>query len=526
MTTAPPGWIHVYLGDCIDLVAGVGFPKRLQGQKNEAIPVYKVGDISSLAASGGRYLRESPNTLSFQEAEGLARRLVPSNATAFAKTGAAIALNRRAVTTQPCLIDNNVFAAVPSKECLDPIFLYYFLRTVRLEKFSRATTVPSLRKGDVQGIEFPLAPRREQRRVVEALDSYLSRLDAAEEGLKRVEANLKRYRASVLKAAVEGRLVPTEAELARQEGRDYEPASVLLERILKERRRRWEKAELAKMKAKREIPKNDRWKAKYKEPIVPDQGDLPPVSEGWCWAQMDALAQHDHGAIGAGPFGTIFKARDFRPEGVTIIFLRHVKPGRYLTEKPTYMDREKWEELFRPYSVFGGELLVTKLGDPPGYAAIFPRGIEPAMVTPDVMKMKVNDAIVLPRYLMHFMNSEPAREYAFGAAFGTTRLRLTLPTFRNIPVPLPPLAEQLRIVETVEELFSVADETETSTLFEGKRINSLRQAILKWAFEGKLVDQDPNDEPASALLERIRANRPPPRRKSGRKRGTQMSLDI
>ena len=82
--------------------------------------------------------------------------------------------------------------------------------------------------------------------------------------------NLKRYRASVLKAAVEGRLVPTEAELARAEGRDYEPASVLLERILAERRRRWEEAELAKMKAKGKTPKGDRWRAKYKEPIPPD----------------------------------------------------------------------------------------------------------------------------------------------------------------------------------------------------------------------------------------------------------------
>ena len=63
--------------------------------------------------------------------------------------------------------------------------------------------------------------------------------------LERVQRNLKRYRASVLKAAVEGRLVPTEAELARAEGRDYEPASVLLKRILAERRRRWEEAELA-----------------------------------------------------------------------------------------------------------------------------------------------------------------------------------------------------------------------------------------------------------------------------------------
>ncbi len=94
----------------------------------------------------------------------------------------------------------------------------------------------------------------------------------------------------MLKAAVEGRLVPTEAELARAEGRDYEPASVLLERILAERRRRWEEAELAKMKAKGKAPKDDRWKAKYKEPVEPDTSDLPELPEGWCWASQEQVS--------------------------------------------------------------------------------------------------------------------------------------------------------------------------------------------------------------------------------------------
>ena len=88
--------------------------------------------------------------------------------------------------------------------------------------------------------------------------------------MERARANLKRYRACVLKAAVEGRLVPTEAELARKKGRDYEPASVLLDHILTERRRRWEDSELARMKATGNPPKDDRWKLKYKSPKAPD----------------------------------------------------------------------------------------------------------------------------------------------------------------------------------------------------------------------------------------------------------------
>ena len=141
----------------------------------------------------------------------------------------------------------------------------------------------------LEELKIPLFPLAEQHRIVDAIESYFTRLDAAVATLERVQRNLTRYRASVLKAAVEGRLVPTEAELARAEDRDYEPASVLLERILVERRRRWEEAELAKMTAKGKTPKDDKWKAKYKEPDEPDIGDLPVLPQGWSWVTLDQL---------------------------------------------------------------------------------------------------------------------------------------------------------------------------------------------------------------------------------------------
>ncbi|MFN2398564.1 MAG: hypothetical protein ABR543_07970 [Gemmatimonadaceae bacterium] len=147
----------------------------------------------------------------------------------------------------------------------------------------------NLTHGRFKKLPVVIAPLSEQHRIVEAIESYFTRLDDAVATLERVQRNLKRYRASVLKAAVEGRLVPTEAELAHTEGRDYEPASVLLERILAERRRRWEEAELAKMKAKGKVPKDDVWNAKYEESVAPDTSDLPELPEGWCWASLDGL---------------------------------------------------------------------------------------------------------------------------------------------------------------------------------------------------------------------------------------------
>ena len=125
--------------------------------------------------------------------------------------------------------------------------------------------------------------------MVAEIEKQFTRLDAATAALRRVQANLKRYRASVLKAACEGRLVPTEAELARKDGRDYEPADKLLQRILRERRARWEADTLAKMTASGKPPEDDSWKSRYKAPPAPNGADLPFLPDGWCWASLDML---------------------------------------------------------------------------------------------------------------------------------------------------------------------------------------------------------------------------------------------
>ena len=177
-----------------------------------------------------------------------------------------------------------------------PRYLLYFLLQDRIRRDARLVVGSELGQLRVPerfmaDLRFPLAPTAAQERIVAALEAYFSRLDAAVAALERVRANLKRYRASVLKAACEGRLVPTEAQLARREGRDYEPADVLLERILRERRTRWEAEELERLKAKGKPPTDDRWKQKYKEPEPLDTNELPSLPEGWTWAPLAALGE-------------------------------------------------------------------------------------------------------------------------------------------------------------------------------------------------------------------------------------------
>ena len=233
---------------------------------------------------------------------------------------------------------------------------------------------------------------------------------------------------------------------------------------------------------------------------------------------MQELSDFDSNAICAGPFGTIFKAKDFRDEGVPIIFLRHVTPGECkLDYKPGFMDREKWEEIFQPYSVYGGELLVTKLGDPPGISAIFPPERAPAMVTPDVIKMEPEPTTALNVFLMHYLNSDQARKFTFGASYGVTRLRMNLTIFRQMPVPLAPFEEQKVLAETVDSHLASIKQVSEKVEAGFTRLESLNQSILAKAFRGELVPQDPNDEPAFTLLERIRNEHQPNEKNKPRK---------
>jgi type I restriction enzyme S subunit len=383
---------------------------------------------------------------------------------------------------------NQALAIIRLKnDVIDLKYLFYFLKSdaIQKEALDRVVGVgrANLSLTNLGDFGIPIAPIKQQNCIVAEIEKQFSRLDQAVENLKRVKANLKRYKAAVLKAAVEGKLT----EQWRKGHPEVEPADKLLQFILAERRKRWEENELAKMKAKGKVPKDDKWRNNYAEPKIPKRVDLPSIPDQWVWANPQILAANDENAICAGPFGTIFKAKDFRSEGVPIIFLRHVSPGKYLTHKPGFMDTKKWEELFRPYSVFGGELLITKLGEPPGVCAIYPPGIGPAMVTPDVIKMSTNEKYITSLFLMNYFNSIVARNFATGLAFGTTRLRLTIPLFRDLPVPLPPLLEQQQIVTEIEDRFSRVEYLEKMIEKDLRRADRLRQAILKKAFSGQLI---------------------------------------
>jgi len=361
---------------------------------------------------------------------------------------------------------------------LEPKFLCHFLSRHQMRDFlaSRASGVGGslmrVKPSTLEGYPIPIAPLPEQHRIVAEIEKHFTRLDASVAALKRARGNLKRYRAAVLKAACEGRLVPTEAELARAEGREYEPANVLLDRILRERR------------------------AKRGEPPAPDASGLPELPEGWVWASLGQVFQV---FVGATPS----RARSEYWNGdIPWVSSGEVSFCTIRDTRECISDlglRNSSTELHPPGTVLLG---MIGEGKTRGQAAILAIA---ACNNQNSAAIRVSEAGLPPGYIFRFLEGQYEQTRQIGS--GNNQPALNKSRVQNIVFPLPPLAEQHRIVSEVERRLSLADELATIVEHSLKRADRLRQAILARAFEGRLVPQDPNDEPASVLLERIRAER-------------------
>ncbi len=367
---------------------------------------------------------------------------------------------------------------------------------MQLERLSRGTAQKGVYLKSLAQLSLLIPPSREGDRIVAEIEKQFTRLEAGVASLKHLQANLKRYRAAVLKAAVGGRLVPTEAELARREGRSFEPASELLQRILAERRARWEADQFVKFRAACKLPRDDTWKQKYRQPEEPDFTDLPNAPEGWVWVRLDQLQTHLRNGISRKPDSDA---------GLPILRISAVRPLSVDTNDVRFLGGNLQD--YADYVLKPGDLLFTRYNGNPALAGVcgMVRTIERTTVHPDkLIRVRVVNEMCLPAFLEVVLSIGKPRDFI------ASRIRTTAGQagisggdLRGTPVPLAPVSEQGRIVAEVERRLSVIGELEIQVEANLKRAERLRQSILKRAFEGKLVPQDPNDEPASVLLERI-----------------------
>jgi type I restriction enzyme S subunit len=466
----------------------------LQGRQLGDLPFFKVADISDAWKRGTCRLEGAKNYLTRTEALSLKARPLPAGSIVFAKIGEAISLNRRAVLAQPSLVDNNCMGIWCDPDCLDQTFLFHLSCTIRFGEMSRASVVPSIRKSDVERVAFLLPPLAEQHRIVTKIEELFSDLDAGVSALDRVRRNLKRYRAAVLKAAVEGRLT----EKWRQEYPPAEPASKLVERILIERRKKWEQDQLAKYAAAGKPPPRN-WREKYQEPLEPDATTLPALPVGWQWTTLDAITE---------VAGGITKGQRYAPGTVLreVAYLRVANVQRGFLDLTDMKAIPATEAEISDLRLRNGDILFTEGGDRDklGRGWVWNGEIPECIHQNHVFRARQLLPDVEARFISYHGNFFGQEWFRRTGKQTVNLASINMTVLKRFPVPIPPVDEQMRIVAEVERRLSVANAVEAEIAADSKRAARLRQSILRQAFDGKLVPQDPADEPASALLERIK----------------------
>ncbi|QXT40041.1 restriction endonuclease subunit S [Gymnodinialimonas ceratoperidinii] len=384
-------------------------------------------------------------------------------------------------------INQDLKALFPA-EGVEKSFLEYWLMSIskKIEGLGTGTTVKGIRVSDVVSLPFSLPPVPEQRRIVEKIETLFARLDKGEEAVRQVQALLKRYRQSVLKAAVTGELTADWREANRDR---LEHGSDLLSRILKTRRETWV------------------GRGRYKEPAAPDTTGLAELPEGWVWASVDQLSSSDANSLCIGPFGSNLKVEDYRDRGVPLIFVRHIRSKIFRGHDAKFVNDKKAEEL-SSHRAYPGDLLITKMGDPPGDVCIYPDGLPIAIITADCIRFATSKAGVSREFVVAAMESRLVQTQIREISKGVAQQKVTLANFKKIAIPLPTFEEQKLIAAIRGEQLAKLEKLESWCETELVRSAALRQSILKQAFSGHLVPQDPSDEPASALLARIRAAAP------------------
>lgn len=376
-------------------------------------------------------------------------------------------------------------------------YLLYAIRATahHLERQATGTTFSAINGSQLRDHRLPLALLAEQQRIVEKIEELFSDLDAGTESLKRAKSSLVRYRASVLKAAVEGRLT----EEWRKKHPQTENGQMLLNRILRERREKWERDQLAGFAAKRKEPPTN-WQTKYEEPAVPDVSELAELPKGWAWCTTHHCLFID--------VGFAFKSTAYANEGNRLLRGENIEPGALRWNDVRYWPTNRVSEhenlllregdivlaMDRPLVSAGLKIARVRASDLPCLLVQRMARLRTAQETNTAF---LYIAMRTPRFISHLLGEQQ----------GTQLPHISGSSVQAYAFPFPPLAEQDEIVRLVEERLSQIDAAEVTINAELIRSKKLRQGILKQAFEGRLISQDPANEAASAMLERIRISR-------------------
>ena len=439
------------LGEVCKTTSG-GTPSRSKPHYFDGtIPWVKSGELTDgIVVENSEYINEEAISNS-------SAKLLPAGTLLVALYGATV--GKLGILSRPAATNQAVCAIFPS-EAIDTKFLFWYLLAKRPWLIGQAAggAQPNISQGVVRSLLLPVMPLPEQHAIVAEIEKQFSRLDEAVANLQRVKANLKRYKASVLKDAVEGRLVPTEAELARRESRSFETGQQLLQRILEARQKQWD------------------GKGKFKESVAPIVEGLPELPEGWAWARLDSVA--------ALKGGITVDSKRVDPTARMVPYLRVANVQR------GYLDLTEIKQISAsPADVTElrlefGDILFNEGGDRDklGRGWIWEKQVADCIHQNHVFRARMLLPEMVPK-LTSWWGNTFGRAYFQRMGKQTTNLAsINLGKLSEFPVPIPPVAEQLRLVTEIERLLSVVDRVAAEVEVNLTRAQALRQSTLIKAF--------------------------------------------
>lgn len=499
MSGLPNGWARATLPELIS--SGGVFVDGDWVESKDQDPDGDVRLIQLADVGDGRYVNKSSRFLTSERAGELGCTFLEPGDLLIARMpeplGRACLFpgdSRKAVTVvDVCVVRGD-------EEDFDSKWLMHFVNAAPFREGIYALQSGSTRKrisrGNLATLRLPVPPRREQGRIANMVDELLSDLDVGEAELKAAQKKLTQYRQSLLKAAVEGALTAD----WRAQHPPSETGAQLLQRILTERRACWEAKQLAKFNAQGKAPPKD-WQKKYPEPVQPDTTDLPELPQDWTWCCLDALMVD-------GPQNGLYLPGDRYGRGTAILRIDDYQIGWHRDREDLRTVEADTESLLI-YGLRAGDLVINRVNSMThlGKSMLIDSRLQGCLFESNMMRIGLTP-LVDARLIERYLGSDLGRaRLTKSAKWAVNQASINQQDVCRTPVPLPPLEEQQTIVKCLESQLESAIGMNKSLQQAERQSTAQRQNILRAAFSGQLVPQDPNDEPAAELLARIRAER-------------------
>ncbi len=487
----PKGWIKTTLGEVCLPVATI----RPEDSPDSEFTYFDIGGIDN-----NRNSIAETKAMNGRNAPSRARQAVHKDDILFSTVRTYLRKIARVERDYPNPVASTGFTVIRAAKGVSTDFLFFQILSENflqpLHALQTGSSYPAVRDRDVRAQPILLPPTHEQERIADKLNAVMSGVQRAETASRRALVRLNNYRDAVLNAAVTGELTRAwrESQCKRKKA-DTQNGESLLQRLLADRRARWEEAELQRLLAVGKAPKDATWKTRYQEPKPAITKNMAELPDSWTWASIEQISTR----VTVGHVGSM--KNEYLKSGVPFLRSQNVRPNRFEPQGLLFISPRFHAQLAKS-RILPGDVVVVRSGSV-GTTCVIPDSLGEANCSDLVL---VQRPLVEPHFIAFYMNSA-AQQYVDAGKVGIALTHFNTASVASLAIPLPPLKEQAEIVREVERRLSAADRLTATLEQQLTRARATRQLLLREAFTGHLISQDPNDEPATVLLERIRAEK-------------------